>query len=304
MKHARTLKFIFLLSLAIIVIGFLGFLTINVKGQDQSATDLSERLKLKGVPIKDIIVTNRLPYQVDIVIQSTSENSALSMDDVWYMQLTRREATLAYRIGMKLNNYTLIVINQKGEKISWEQNFLYPGDLSQNLPPIGQSGLDNTATREILMSKLHFSDMNLDTLRVDSETTPGDYGQIVIIQLSTPSLDTANQHLLPFLGSLSKVLDTINADYGTRVVLCHFRLLDDKGNILLDFVQDVETNQKQWSAIKGLTQEWYSHPQETAAPITETSTPIAYPPQGNSTNNLMPYPSPDSENNIPAYPEP
>lgn len=103
MKHARTLKFIFLLSLAIIVIGFLGFLTINVKGQDQSATDLSERLKLKGVPIKDIIVTNRLPYQVDIVIQSTSENSALSMDDVWYMQLTRREATLAYRIGMKLN---------------------------------------------------------------------------------------------------------------------------------------------------------------------------------------------------------
>ncbi len=304
MKHTQTIKFKLLLSIAIIVIGFLGFLTINVKGQDQSATDLSERLKLKGVPIKDIIVTNRLPYQVEIVIQSTSENSALSMDDVWYMQLTRREATLAYRIGMKLNNYTLIVINQKGEKISWEQNFLYPGDSSQNLPSVGQSMLDNTATREVFMSKLNFSGMNLDILSVDTEITPGDYGQIVNIQLSTPSLATANQHLLPFLGSLSKVLDTINADYGTRVVLCHFRLLDDKGNILLDFVQDVETHMKQWSAIKGLTQEWYPHPQDTAAPIIETSTPIAYPPQENSTNNLMPYPSPDSENNIPAYPGP
>jgi hypothetical protein len=304
MKHTQTIKFIFLLSITIIVIGFLGFLTINVKGQDQSATDLSERLKLKGVPIKDIIVTNRLPYQVEIVIQSSSENSALSMDDVWYMQLTRREATLAYRIGMKLNNYTLIVINQKGERISWEQNFLYTSDSSQNLPSVGQSLLDNTATREVFMSKLNFSGMNLDTLSVDTETTPGDYGQIVKIQLSTPSLDTANQHLLPFLGSLFKVLDTINADYGTRVVLCHFRLLDDKGNILLDFVQDVETHLKQWSAIKGLTQEWYPHPQETAAPITETSTPIGYPPQENSTNILLPYPSPDSENNTPAYPGP
>lgn len=288
MNHNRFPQRRYLLAgIVVISIVLVTLAAIQVNAQDQSVTDLVTRLKQWGVPVKDITLLSRVPFRIGIVLQSSSNSQSLAPDDPWFMQLTRREATLAYRIGMKVNSYSLTVLNTKGETISSGQAYIYPGDPSQQLISTAVSKLNNAATRRIIMDRLQFGGMSLDKLDVISDTIPSDNGQILLIQLSAPDLSTANGSLTTFLGSLFKTLSTINDEQGTRLVLCRVRLVDHTGNVLLSYVKDIETGQEQWSAVKGLTNEWYPHPQETPSNNSPIPTPI-YPPSPISTPHASP----------------
>ncbi len=60
------------------------------------------RLKQQGVSVKQVTTIKRLPYEIEIALQSSSSVKHLSIDDNWFMQLVRREATFAYRISTSL----------------------------------------------------------------------------------------------------------------------------------------------------------------------------------------------------------
>jgi len=85
--------------------------------------------------------------------------------------------------------------------------------------------------------------------------------------------------------------------YGTYIVLCHLRVTDRKGYILLDYVKDVESGSTQWTSGQGLYNDWYPHPAETDMFLpTSTPSPDSYPPPEASNSfedynpTLTPYP--------------
>ena len=276
MSRNRALRYgLVLMSLVLVVIAG-AFLTVQINAQNQSAALLFQRLTQKGVPVESVAVASRIPFQIEITLQSSSDSQNVTFDDAWFMQLARREATLAYRLGMRVNSYTLTVLNSTGEKIAWEQNYLYPSDLSQQPVTPVVPRVDDAVAERLVAERLRPGDMSLDMLEVSSDATLADGGQILFIQVSVLDLDVANRSLLTFLDSLFRMLDTINAEEGTHLVLCRLRLVDRQGSILLDYVQDLETHQQQWSAVKGLTNEWYPHPPDetpSAPPRTSTPTP-------------------------------
>ena len=243
----------------IVALLFLFIITIEVNAQNQFSTDIADRLKQQGVPLKQVITINRLPYEIEIALQSLSNDSHLAMDDNWYMQLARREATFAYRQSTRLKSFKLTVYNLNNELIYSTQTYLYPQDLDQQ-SDIKLPTVDTLKAKEIVTNQLQLGGLVLDQLDVNPDVANGSSGQVLVIHVSGKNLESVNKSLPIFLGSLFRILDIANTDYGTYIVLCHLRVSDGQGNILLDYVKDVESGSAQWTSAQGVYSEWFSKP--------------------------------------------
>ena len=208
MNNKRTLLVI-CLGFALIALIFLG--AIEANAQNQTVEDLAQRLKQQDVPVKAVRVLNRIPFQIEIVIQSSSDEKTTPPNDLWFAQLARKEASLAPRLGLPIESYQLTLVNSKGEVINWQMIRVQPIESSQGGVPSTPSGLSDAATAQLIREKLTLGGMSLTSLEVSSDTTLVNNNQKLVMQLSVPDLTSANQSLLPFLSSLRPLLDNLNA---------------------------------------------------------------------------------------------
>ena len=288
MSKNRTFRVPFLITIGILIIFITSVVVIQVNAQEQSADDIFDRLEQKGVPVLKVSTIHRLPYRIEIDLQSASQSDDLALEDNWFMQLAHREATLAYRIGIRLASYRLNVYNAAGALIYATETYLYPEDLSQNSQP-ARTQVDNQNAEQIVAGNLQLAGLKLDELAVTPEDSLGGNGQILLIQVSGKDLADVNGSLPKFLDSFFQLLDTINAQHGTNIVLCHLRVIDAKGEVLLDYVRDLEGGSTQWTAAGGLYSDWF--PKPALAPTAGTPpSPIenGYPPP--LTLTPQPYP--------------
>ncbi len=287
MSKNRTFRVPFLITIGILIIFITSVVVIQVNAQEQSVDDIFDRLEQKGVPVLKVSTIHRLPYRIEIDLQSASQSDDLALEDNWFMQLAHREATLAYRIGIRLASYRLNVYNAAGALIYATETYLYPEDLSQNSQP-ARTQVDNQNAEQIVAGNLQLAGLKLDELAVTPEDSLGGNGQILLIQVSGKDLADVNGSLPKFLDSFFQLLDTINAQHGTNIVLCHLRVIDAKGEVLLDYVRDLEGGSTQWTAAEGLYSDWI--PKPALAPTAGTPPTIenGYPPP--PTLTPQPYP--------------
>jgi len=288
MNKNRTIRIPFLITIGILIIFITSVVVIQVNAQEQSADDIFDRLEQKGVPVQKVSTIHRLPYRIEIDLQSASKSDDLALEDNWFMQLAHREATLAYRMGIRLASYRLNVYNAAGALIYATETYLYPEDLSQNSQP-ARTQVDNQNAEQIVADNLQLAELKLDELAVTPEDSLGGNGQILLIQVSGKDLADVNGSLPKFLDSFFQLRDTINAEHGTNIVLCHLRVIDAKGEVLLDYVRDLEGGSAQWTAAGGLYSDWFPKPAlaptagtppapiENGYPSPPTLTPQPYP---------------------------
>lgn len=255
-------------------------ITYQVNAQNQDKSDIEERLIARGVPIKQVTIRKRIPYEIEIDLQSSSEDSHFSTEDRWNMLLANREATMAYRIGTRVKSYILVIYNTKGEQIYSGKTFLYPDDLSQKIPESRETKIENTKTKEIISSQLNLDTLKLDSLNVTSENIDGFTGQIVDIQVSTKDWEQAKQLLPRFIGKFFNMEETLNDEYGTNVVLFHLCVFDNQGNLIFDHARDLESGNNISSTNPDLFFEWLSNQGEDNKKQVTTASPVG------------PYPSP------------
>jgi hypothetical protein len=136
--------------------------------------------------------------------------------------------------------------------------------------------------------------MKLKLIDVYIDEDIGDNGQILLIEVVTPDIETANNSINSFMGSVMRITDTINSEHGTSIILCHVRIMDREGNVLLDYVKNVDTGSEQWKMANGLKGDWFPHPVPPPSPATPSPTPGE------------PYPPPPPGDNppVPPYPQP
>lgn len=288
MKTTRRSVFISLV-IVIILIAALSFITVTA--QDQNIEDLAERLALQGIPVISVTILHRTPYEIEIALQSESEDSHLTVADNWNMILASREATLTYRWGARLKTYKLVVYNAMGEVISSTQTYLYPQDLSQQSTR-RESALDNEATADMIKSFLQPGGLTLARLEVITGGLTGTAGQILLIDASVENLDAANQSLPQFLESILWIEENLNREYGTKIVMSHLRVKDSQGTILLDYVRDWEGGHAQWTQAMGVYSDWFPHPPsslyDAVTPEPGGSTAEGYPPAATLTPAAYP----------------
>ena len=251
------------------------FLVAQVNAQNQSIEILAERLREKGVPLSDATLVSRVPVEIELVLQSSSAGKELTPEDIWFAQLARREADLAYRIGIQINSYTLTLINSKGEVLQSEKNTVAARDLSQQTILPTSSQLDDVSTEQLVKEELHLSGMSLDALDVSSDALRG-MGQSLVMQLSAPDVATLNSAIPSLLGDpIRNFLGNFNSKHGTRIVICWIRIKDQQGHLLINYVWDVETRTETSLQAEG-TIPWYPVPAptyQTPTPATSVQTP-------------------------------
>jgi hypothetical protein len=191
--------------------------------------------------------------------------------------LAQHEATFAYRWGARLNSFLLEVVNQQEEVIYSVETFLYPEDLNQVNLYAATSSMDDEITAEIVRDSLNLGLLSISNLEI-SRVYPGeDAVQILHLTLTAVSLQDANQSLNAFLGSFFKMLDTINQEHGTAIILCRLQIFDENQAVLLNYVKDLESGYTQWSWDPGLSSEWFPQPPLDASATPLPILPTAYP---------------------------
>ena len=250
MKHK---KLLWVILLVLVVVGITFGLYTEVIAQQEVVEYLKGRLERQNIPVVEITIHRLLPLRLEIIIQSMSEDEKALPDDPINLNIVRREVILARRQGYSIDRFTLILYNSQGKTIFWaDETPVSIEEATLELPP---SKLDDATIKNMINERLNLYGMSI----VNTEVTSYDGIQTLILQLSTPSLEDANQALPYFMPSLRPLIAEINTQ-GGQIVICKVELRDDKGQLLLKYLLDLQLDSETWWMVDGLTQDWFPHP--------------------------------------------
>ena len=251
---------------------------MEVKAQEDLVTELNTRLTQLGVPVKDVSIDSRVPFQITIILQSSTTADHRTDEDALNEYLAYREAYLAHKFGLTLDSFAISLVNVNGDVIGWEQRFL---TLRYTNPDFSApKNLDNQATESLLREQLDFQGLQIDELTVTTGAGSEQDVQTVSIRLTASSLQAANAAIPGMIGTLISHLSKINRESDVSLIaVCRLWVTDNNGDILLSYLYDLELGLQQWGMAPGVTDDWFPHPVETYSPppVLPTLTPPSYP---------------------------
>jgi hypothetical protein len=180
--------------------------------------------------------------------------------------------------------------------VDWGRAFLHPGDPSQKPYPFNLSKPDDQIAKKLVLDQINLYGLSLDSLEIDTGIGSSNDVQLMKINLSVPDIQTANKSLTEFILSLEPMVNNINKQPGARIAVVWTKLIDLKGELLLEYFWDLELHGATWHMADGITGGWYSRPdvlegEQTpipTLPVSPTSTVQPYPPSSEYKDSSYP----------------
>jgi len=275
MTHRRISLGILALFSALLII-FVASIAVT-KAEGDLIFVLREKLLSLGVPVEEISITKRFPLQIEILLRANDGDTELTEEFIHFKQQTFHEVMLAHRFGLKVNALTVVVRNERGDVIDRERIYVNDKGPSQQSSFEGPV-LDQKKTEELFRQELQLGKMKLKTLRIQAGAGTDKSVRTAIIELVAPDIESANQSISNFIGSLRHTIRKANQK-GARISVCKVLITDENGEILLDYLYDIEIGRQSWKMSKGVSEDWFPHPYKKRR-ITPavTSTPWTPPP--------------------------
>ncbi|MBW6472781.1 MAG: hypothetical protein K0B14_06625 [Anaerolineaceae bacterium] len=114
MDKKKNSTWIIVLALIILIVATF----FVVKGwKEKNVNDLADRLSQLDIPVVEIKIISEQPFQIEITLQSASEDGDATVDDLWNLVMALRQANLASRIGLHLDSYSIHLIDIYGKTI-------------------------------------------------------------------------------------------------------------------------------------------------------------------------------------------
>jgi hypothetical protein len=245
------------------------FFAVKVNAQNQSVTVLTDRLKGRGVAVKNISIISRIPFGIDITLSSSSTSDVATFNDIWSALLVEHETRLAYRIGISVDTYTVRMVNAEGKEISYYKSTL--DNNNSKGPKAISSNLNDGIAKQRVMNSLQLGEIKLNSVEVITDNTFGTEGQILTITGSVPDLAAANRSVVPFVESFKGMLSNATSDSSMYINMCKVRLIDNEGNMILEYAIDADTGAEIFGGAPGLTNSFYPHPPNVDIPADQPS---------------------------------
>src|SRR5258708_38446972 len=97
-------KWAYSIAFVLIVVGAISvFLVTQVNAQDDIIGELKSKLAEQNVPVKEIRIVNRIPFQIEFTIQSASDGQLVASDDPLFGAIVQSEVASARRRGVKID---------------------------------------------------------------------------------------------------------------------------------------------------------------------------------------------------------
>ena len=244
---------------ALIVVGVILVLNLQVNAgsnyipptpNQDVASYLRSRLTQRHVPFTKIEILQASPLQIEINIQSMSNNKDWMPEDFENLILARREAVLAGEKGFNIERYTEVLVNQNGESISWAR-IKINGEISYT--KLAPSTVADLLTKNLVMEKIGTHGMSI----INNEVSSFDGFQTLNIALSAKSLEEANLVLPQIRESFRPSAKDINS-HGSQIVMIKLVVKNELGEILLNYLLDLQFGTENWWVAEGINVDnWY-----------------------------------------------
>jgi hypothetical protein len=258
--------------LVIIILIFTTFLVVN-GWKDKNIHDLEDRLTKLGIPVVEIKIISEQPFQIEITLQSASEDGNATVDDLWNLVMARRQTNLASRIGLHLDSYSIHLIDINGKTILKDTAYIYATDIDQTTTG-KEVKLDHEDSIRTVKQELDYGDLKVDLLDIFVNQEINGGGQTLILELSGEDMPSINKDLPDFLHSLFRLFET-DQSFGLGLAICHLRVIDASGTIMLDLVRDLESGISQWIMQPGVYDEWFPKPALAPTPTDTSPLPLS-----------------------------
>jgi hypothetical protein len=255
----------------VISVVLITLLTGQVRAQSDVVAELKTRLLNKGVPVKDIVIKNRNPFQVEITLQSTSSDQNIKPDDAIFVEAAHYEVALLRKRQTKLDVAKVVLMNSQGQPIYWSE---IPVDKTLDTAPVVPSKTDRVTVIKALQDKVPLSGMVYQTLDVGLD----EFGaQVITIRLTAQDIEQANNAIPTFMATLPAVIRKLKDEQGAQIASYRVDVSDSAGTPLLKYVNYYLASEEHasWWQADNVTSDWFPHPPPPARPA--NSLP-AYPP--------------------------
>lgn len=249
MKHSRLL---ILLGVTIVIAaGVLAYFVVRVNAQGDIISDLTKRLAAQGIPLKSIESQSLIPLKLEITLQRIDEKDKPL--EAFYVHAVKREVTLARERGFGVAELTLVILDTEGNVEYWVAEPIKNISRESTAP----SALDNDTAAISIAKNLDLYGLTLDTIEVVSDDKNTQTASLV---LRAQDVDAGNKALPEFMPSLRPVLENLNESTGAKIKVFKMELFNDKDELLLRYVLDLELEQETWWMADGVSMEWFPHP--------------------------------------------
>lgn len=239
--------------LLILTIGIAFVVYAKATAQPDVISYLKERLSQQYVPVVEITILQQSPMQIQITTQSKSNGKKGTSEDPINYHLITREVSLASQQGYVIEKLTVVFLNTLGEQIDKSNQIINTQNILS--AQLAKSTIDNDATKNLINEKINLYGMSITNMDISSQ----DGLQFLTLQLATPSLEQANQALPYFMPSLRPLLADVNTQ-GAQITVLKLELKDQQGNLLLNYMLDLQLKSENWWMADNLTSGWFPHP--------------------------------------------
>jgi len=268
--------------IAIILFGALTVVIVMSQKPDadkyeQIASDLEARLRTDGVAFKEVKIDSKDPFTIEVVLPyiNAENDSHLMIDKVKTSYLVHWELNQLNRDEFVLSSYIIHITDENGEKIGWNQRYLYPKESSGEPEEDKQYSLSEVEAEQYLRENLDLGTSRVDEFQLATETRSGQSLNTLSIKLTAPSLDILNRELP--MANINPMLNRMENNSLYHINVCFLEIRSPEGEVWLYYIYDLDMRHEKWDMAEGVSQSWFPSPFPND-PMTPTSpTPRATP---------------------------
>ena len=268
-----TKKYILLLGALIILVSLLSLLVFwRVKADrgQQLAEQLSQSLQSEGLPLQSVRVAEQSPLTLEITLEySTQDSPERKAEILRDRHAVQWHCTQLNREQFQLGSYIVLIQNPSGQQLSWEQNFLYPGDANDSPE---QYSLSLVEANDYLRQAFQAGSARVERFELIEEQKDGVPVHTLTIQLVEQDLETLNRELP--MTQIERMIREVNDQKLFPVDICWLEIKGPNGETWVDYLYDYSLSAMNWWIADGVSTEWFPHP----APLRNqepTATPAA-----------------------------
>jgi len=245
------------------------------KGQ-QLAEQLSQSLQSEGLPLQSVRVADQSPLTLEITLEySTQDNPERKAEILRDRHAVQWHCAQFNRENYQLGSYIVLIQNPSGQQLSWEQNFLYPGDAEDSAE---QYSLNLSEANDYLREAFLAGSAQVERFELIEEQKDGVPVHTLTIQLVEPDLETLNREL-PMV-QIERLIMEVNQQKLFPVDICWLEIQGPKAETWLDYLYDYSLSTTNWWIADGVSTEWFPHPaplpnqEQTATPAPSRPYPL------------------------------
>lgn len=224
---------------------------------------LLERLQAQNVPIKSVDVVGQDPYQLEIILQSSSNETKVAPEDPSFIHAVQREVSLLHdNRDFNIDTIRISILNTSIASVL----FLGEYPVTMISSPMQTANITTDALEQLYtwITGRYLDSTNVTLAKLDSSLDS--YGQTIAMELSAANIDSANKVISNIMSNRWVLIEEIKEQHNLELSILKIKLFDEKEKILLDYTLDLQLQQENWWMDDSLTTEWFPNPLPADSP--------------------------------------